>query len=83
MTPTLNILGLVGTGVMGSGIAQIAAQAGLTVRLFDARDGAARSARTSLSATFDKLVAKGKIEAVAAAAALERLQVADTLEALA
>ena len=83
MTPTLNILGLVGTGVMGSGIAQIAAQAGLTVRLFDARDGAARSARTSLAATFDKLVAKGKIEAVAAAAALERLQVADTLEALA
>ncbi|MCG9053539.1 3-hydroxyacyl-CoA dehydrogenase [Laribacter hongkongensis] len=82
MTPTLNILGLVGTGVMGSGIAQIAAQAGLTVRLFDARDGAARSARTSLAATFDKLVAKGKIEAVAAAAALERLQVADTLEAL-
>ena len=33
MTPTLNILGLVGTGVMGSGIAQITAQAGLTVRL--------------------------------------------------
>ena len=32
---------VVGAGIMGAGIAQVAAQAGHTVRLFDARDGAA------------------------------------------
>ncbi len=32
---TIQTLGIVGTGAMGRGIAQIAAQAGLTVNLFD------------------------------------------------
>ena len=34
-TPEFSTVGLVGTGAMGRGIAQIAAQAGATVRLFD------------------------------------------------
>ena len=34
-------IGIVGAGVMGIGIAQIAAQAGLEVRLYDVRDGEA------------------------------------------
>jgi 3-hydroxybutyryl-CoA dehydrogenase len=32
---------VVGAGIMGAGIAQVAAQAGHRVRLFDARDGVA------------------------------------------
>lgn len=44
MADSIKIMGLVGTGVMGAGIAQIAAQAGVLVRLFDARDGAAQTA---------------------------------------
>ncbi len=32
----MNCIGIVGTGAMGRGIAQIAAQAGLRVKLFDA-----------------------------------------------
>ncbi len=55
MTDTLNTMGLVGTGVMGAGIAQIAAQAGVVVRLFDAREGAAQSARDNLSVTITVL----------------------------
>ena len=35
-------LGIVGTGAMGRGIAQIAAQAGIRVLLFDALHGACR-----------------------------------------
>ncbi|MGF2505783.1 3-hydroxyacyl-CoA dehydrogenase NAD-binding domain-containing protein [Ralstonia pseudosolanacearum] len=38
----MNAIGIVGTGAMGRGIAQIAAQAGLRVRLFDASPPARR-----------------------------------------
>lgn len=82
MSHTINTLGLVGTGVMGAGIAQIAAQAGVTVRLFDARDGAAQAARDNLSTTFAKLVSKGKIDQQAMDAALANLQVAGVIDDL-
>jgi len=82
MTDTLNTMGLVGTGVMGAGIAQIAAQAGVVVRLFDAREGAAQSARDNLSGTFAKLVSKGKISQAAMAAALANLRVAEAIDDL-
>ncbi|SDP82265.1 3-hydroxyacyl-CoA dehydrogenase, NAD binding domain, partial [Ralstonia sp. 25mfcol4.1] len=35
MRKKIAVIGIVGTGAMGRGIAQIAAQAGLTVHLFD------------------------------------------------
>lgn len=82
MTDTLNTMGLVGTGVMGAGIAQIAAQAGVVVRLFDAREGAAQSARDNLSGTFATLVGKGKISQAAMEAALANLRVAETIDDL-
>ncbi|MGD7312755.1 3-hydroxyacyl-CoA dehydrogenase NAD-binding domain-containing protein, partial [Ralstonia pseudosolanacearum] len=41
----MNAIGIVGTGAMGRGIAQIAAQAGLRVRLFDASPQAVEAAR--------------------------------------
>ena len=62
---------VVGAGIMGAGIAQVAAQAGHPVRLFDARDGAAAEARGKLAATLDGLVARGRLEAAAAAATLD------------
>ncbi|WP_308907791.1 3-hydroxyacyl-CoA dehydrogenase [Pseudomonas canadensis] len=82
MTDTLNTMGLVGTGVMGAGIAQIAAQAGVVVHLFDAREGAAQSARDNLSGTFAKLVGKGKISQAAMEAALANLRVAEAIDDL-
>ena len=60
---------VVGAGIMGSGIAQVAAQAGHAVRLFDAREGAAAAAVAKLVATLDGLAAKGKIDAAEARAA--------------
>ncbi|SFP56073.1 3-hydroxyacyl-CoA dehydrogenase [Pseudomonas sp. NFPP28] len=82
MSDAINTLGLVGTGVMGEGIAQIAAQAGVRVCLFDARDGAAQAARDNLGGTFAKLVGKGKISQAAMDAALANLQVVDRIEDL-
>ncbi|MDO9346571.1 3-hydroxyacyl-CoA dehydrogenase [Pseudomonas pergaminensis] len=82
MTDTLNTMGLVGTGVMGAGIAQIAAQAGVAVRLFDARDGAAQAARDHLDSTFATLVSKGKISQAAMDAAVANLQVVGLIDEL-
>ena len=65
---------VVGAGIMGAGIAQVAAAAGHRVMLFDTRDGAAASARERLAATLDGLVAKGKLAAGQAQATLARIE---------
>ena len=65
---------VVGAGIMGAGIAQVAALAGHPVRLFDAREGAAAQAKSKLAATLDTLVNKGKLEAAIAQAALSRIE---------
>ena len=57
---TVKSLAIIGTGIMGMGIAQIAAQAGIQVLLFDAKLGAAEQGRQSLQTTLEKLAAKGK-----------------------
>jgi 3-hydroxybutyryl-CoA dehydrogenase len=74
---------VVGAGIMGAGIAQTAAQAGHAVLLFDAREGAAREAKTRLAATFDGLVAKGKLTGDAAQATLARIEPLATIDAAA
>ncbi len=54
-------IGIVGTGAMGRGIAQIAAQAGAHVLLFDMAADAAIKAREALIATWAKLLEKGRL----------------------
>ncbi|MCP5296493.1 MAG: 3-hydroxyacyl-CoA dehydrogenase [Zoogloeaceae bacterium] len=76
-------LGIVGAGAMGRGIAQIAAQAGLRVLLFDLQSGAAAAARDAVATTLSGLAAKGKIDKAAAEAAAARIEPAAALEALA
>ncbi len=65
---------VIGAGIMGAGIAQVAAQAGHAVRLFDAREGAAADAKKKLAATLDGLAAKGKLAPEAAQATLARIE---------
>ncbi len=67
------VVGLVGCGVMGRGIAQIAVLAGAEVRLTDSREGGAEAARKELVTTFGKLTEKGKLDSQAAGAAAGRL----------
>lgn len=74
---------VVGAGAMGRGIAQMAAQAGSNVLLFDAQPGAAETARTALLNTWQALVTKGKLDDGAAAALGARLAVAAQLADLA
>jgi 3-hydroxybutyryl-CoA dehydrogenase len=76
-------IGIVGTGAMGRGIAQVAAQAGILVKLHDALPGAAANARDTVCATLGKLAEKGKITADALTAATAKLEVVQNLSALA
>lgn len=57
---TIQSMALIGTGVMGMGIAQIAAQAGVEVRLFDTKPGAAEAGLAQLKTMLEKLQVKGK-----------------------
>ncbi|TXH72390.1 MAG: 3-hydroxyacyl-CoA dehydrogenase [Thiothrix sp.] len=72
---------VVGAGIMGAGIAQIAAQAGHTVFLYDTKEGASADAKTKLAKTLDGLVSKGKLDATAAEQAIARIQALSSLEA--
>jgi 3-hydroxybutyryl-CoA dehydrogenase len=71
--PNTTPIVVIGAGIMGAGIAQVAAQAGHPVKLHDARPGAAAQAKARLQTTLDGLVAKGKRTAESAAATLARI----------
>ena len=75
-------VGIVGAGAMGRGIAQIAAQAGSTVKLFDTQPGAVAKARDAIFAQWDKLHEKGRMDAAQVAAQKIRLLAADSLDSL-
>jgi 3-hydroxybutyryl-CoA dehydrogenase len=77
------IVGVIGCGVMGRGIAQIAVLAGANVKLVDSRAGAAAAARDALLATFNMLVEKGRLDPTLAAAAGDRLHACTKLDELA
>ncbi|MBT9549563.1 MAG: 3-hydroxyacyl-CoA dehydrogenase [Hydrogenophaga sp.] len=83
MQPTFQHVGIVGTGAMGRGIAQMAAQAGSSVLLFDMQPGAADTARQALADTWEKLTVKGKLTPGEQAEMLTRVSCVDTLSALA
>lgn len=55
-------VGIIGGGTMGSGIAQVAATAGCSVKLYDTKTDALEKAKTDLEKIMDRLVEKGKID---------------------
>lgn len=77
---TIQSMALIGTGVMGMGIAQIAAQAGLEVRLFDAKVGAAEAGLATLKTTLEKLQAKGKFTEAELQEILGRFKILNNIE---
>ncbi|MES1978052.1 MAG: 3-hydroxyacyl-CoA dehydrogenase [Pseudomonadota bacterium] len=83
MKPIYKTVGVVGTGAMGRGIAQIAAQAGSTVKLFDLQADAGVKAKAALHDQWDKLVAKGRLEDSVAAGHKSRVLTLATLAELA
>jgi len=55
-------VGIIGTGTMGIGIAQVAATAGCEVRIFDSYSPSLEKAKPTIQKSLDSLVAKGKLE---------------------
>ena len=75
------IIGVVGSGAMGAGIAQVAAMAGHKVVLYDNSTAALDKAKKSLAGTLQKLQEKGKI--ASADEVLQRFSFADKTTAFA
>ena len=67
-------VGIIGAGVMGSGIAQVSASAGHQVVLFEINDEVLQIAKTNIAATLSKALELGKINAESVAATHENLQ---------
>ena len=69
----MKIVGIIGCGAMGAGIAQVVATAGCTVRLLDQHAGALERAVSGIQNNLRKLADKGKLTAEVAEAAANRL----------
>ncbi|MFG1798558.1 3-hydroxyacyl-CoA dehydrogenase family protein [Micromonospora carbonacea] len=76
-------LAVVGAGLMGSGIAQVAAQAGWQVTLRDLDDAATGRGLAGIRKSLEKFAEKGKIEPGEVDAALGRITPTTDLEAVA
>ncbi|WLQ36323.1 3-hydroxyacyl-CoA dehydrogenase family protein [Streptomyces castrisilvae] len=76
-------LAVIGAGLMGSGIAQVSAQAGWDVVLRDVTDEALTRGRDGIKASYDRFVGKGKLDAADAEAALGRITTTTDLDAVA
>ena len=67
------IVGVVGAGAMGSGIAQVAAAAGHRVVLGDAVQGATQKAQANIARSTDRVVEKGRVSRDAADELMSRI----------
>jgi 3-hydroxybutyryl-CoA dehydrogenase len=76
-------LAVIGAGLMGSGIAQVSAQAGWDVVLRDVTDAALERGVTGIRKSYDRFVAKGTLDAADAEAALARIVTTTELDAAA
>lgn len=72
----IKTLGVIGAGLMGNGIAHVAAQSGLSVVLMDVQQAALDKALATMSGNMDRQVKKGVITAEDKAAALARITTA-------
>ncbi|MFJ3975476.1 3-hydroxyacyl-CoA dehydrogenase family protein [Streptomyces sp. NPDC090021] len=76
-------LAVIGAGLMGSGIAQVSAQAGWDVVLRDVTDAALTRGTDGIKASYDKFVSKGRLTAEDAESALARITTTTDLDAVA
>ena len=74
---------VIGAGSMGAGIAQLAAQSGHPVRLFDTQPGASERALGRIDADLAGAVKRGRIDEAERAALRSRLQPVADFAALA
>ncbi len=82
-TTGIGIVGVVGSGTMGSGIAQVFAQSGYLVHLADVRQELLDRAIKTIEKSLDRFVQKGSVSVQDRNAALSRISPSTDLEALA
>ena len=75
------VAGVVGTGTMGRGIAQVLAQCGARTLVYDAQPGAAAKARQSIGEALARMAEKGRL--ADPQGVLARIEIVSSLEALA
>jgi 3-hydroxybutyryl-CoA dehydrogenase len=74
-----SVVAVIGSGAMGSGIAQVAAAAGHQVKLYDTRPDAVAKAIADIGKVYARLVEKGRMDAAEADLARARLHAASSL----
>jgi len=77
------VIGVVGLGTMGLGIAQVFAQAGFSVLATDAADAMRGTAASRLAGALESRVAAGKLTGIDRDAAMERVQIVGSVSDLA
>lgn len=77
-----DLIAVVGSGAMGSGIAQVAASRGHEVCLYDNNQESLQRAESSLNRIVERLVAKGKMNQSEAEALISRIRFCTQLEDL-
>ena len=75
-------IGIVGGGMMGSGIAEVCTRSGLEVTLVEVDEERAQATRAQITQSLDKAVRRGKLDAEQAGEALERLRCTTGLDAV-
>lgn len=81
--PSFRSVGIVGAGTMGQGIAQIIAQAGVPVRIYDKVPGTSQEAVRQASAAIERRVQRGRLSPEDGAQARKCLTPVEDLEDLA
>lgn len=79
----IKTVGVLGCGLMGSGIAQVCAQAGYRTIVREISDALNERGKANIVASLDKLVQKGKLDGGTRDQILERLEFTTDLERLA
>ena len=77
-----NIVGIIGAGTMGIGIAQVAATAGFQTLLFDTNTSVLKKAGDDLKKTLSRLVEKGKITLEESEGIINRIKFVESTQKL-
>jgi 3-hydroxybutyryl-CoA dehydrogenase len=82
MADEIRELGVVGAGFMGSGIAESAARAGVTVKLYEPEDGPLALSRSRIESSVARVVERGRLSEEDATALVDRIAWSTDLESL-